>query len=71
MEEDRDYYMCETENLLKVFRNAFSSPKQTSTCGSMSKKFHPCSWAWENNLEKKEYAFLKNVGLSYAKLPKS
>ncbi|XP_074672819.1 testis-specific gene 10 protein [Strix aluco] len=39
LEEDRDYYKCETENLLKVFRNAFSSPKQTSTCGSMSKKF--------------------------------
>ncbi|XP_035750256.1 testis-specific gene 10 protein [Egretta garzetta] len=38
LEEDRDYYKCETENLLKVFRNAFSSPKRTSTCGSMSKK---------------------------------
>uniref|UniRef100_A0A8D0ERD3 Testis specific 10 n=1 Tax=Strix occidentalis caurina TaxID=311401 RepID=A0A8D0ERD3_STROC len=36
LEEDRDYYKCETENLLKVFRNAFSSPKQTSTCGSTS-----------------------------------
>uniref|UniRef100_A0A8C8BAV8 Testis specific 10 n=1 Tax=Otus sunia TaxID=257818 RepID=A0A8C8BAV8_9STRI len=32
LEEDRDYYKCETENLLKVFRNTFSSPKQTSTC---------------------------------------
>lgn len=39
LEEDKDYYKCETENLLKVFRNAFSSPKQTSTCDSMSKKF--------------------------------
>ncbi|KAM7131498.1 testis-specific gene 10 protein isoform 1-T1 [Ciconia maguari] len=39
LEEDRDYYKSETENLLKVFRNAFSSPKRTSTCGSMSKKF--------------------------------
>lgn len=39
LEEDKDYYKCETENLLKVFRKAFSSPKRTSTCGSMSKKF--------------------------------
>ncbi|GAB0178887.1 testis-specific gene 10 protein [Grus japonensis] len=39
LEEDRDYYKCETENLLKVFRNTFSSPKRTSTCGSMSKNF--------------------------------
>ncbi|KAM6381932.1 LOW QUALITY PROTEIN: testis-specific gene 10 protein [Alca torda] len=37
LEEDRKYYKSEAENLLKVFRNAFSSP-QTSTCGSMSKK---------------------------------
>ncbi|KAM6438905.1 LOW QUALITY PROTEIN: testis-specific gene 10 protein [Rhynochetos jubatus] len=37
LEKDRDYYKSETENLLKVFRNAFSSPKQTSTSGSMSK----------------------------------
>uniref|UniRef100_A0A8C0IB81 Testis specific 10 n=1 Tax=Bubo bubo TaxID=30461 RepID=A0A8C0IB81_BUBBB len=36
LEEDRDYYKCETENLLKVFRNAFSSPTQTSTCGNIS-----------------------------------
>ncbi|NXO59183.1 TSG10 protein, partial [Aramus guarauna] len=39
LEEDRDYYKCETENLLKVFRNTFSNPKRTSTCGSTSKKF--------------------------------
>ncbi|NXI61801.1 TSG10 protein, partial [Anseranas semipalmata] len=38
LEEDRDYYKSETENLLKVFRNTFSSRKQSSTCGSMSKK---------------------------------
>ncbi|NXC67725.1 TSG10 protein, partial [Anhinga anhinga] len=36
---DRECYKCETENLLKVFRNAFSNPKRTFTCGSMSKKF--------------------------------
>ncbi|XP_009576495.1 PREDICTED: testis-specific gene 10 protein, partial [Fulmarus glacialis] len=36
LEEDRDYYKRETENLLKVFRNAFSSPKRTSTCGMSS-----------------------------------
>ncbi|NXE73639.1 TSG10 protein, partial [Cochlearius cochlearius] len=34
LEEDRDYYKCESENLLKVFRNAFSSPKRTSTLSS-------------------------------------
>ncbi|KAM9301069.1 LOW QUALITY PROTEIN: testis-specific gene 10 protein [Morus bassanus] len=36
LEEDRDNYKCETENLLKVFRNTFSNPKRTSACGSMS-----------------------------------
>ncbi|XP_027669208.1 testis-specific gene 10 protein [Falco cherrug] len=41
LEEDRDYYKCQTENLLKVFKNAFSSPMQTSTCGSMSTKKSP------------------------------
>ncbi|NWU66862.1 TSG10 protein, partial [Pterocles burchelli] len=34
LEEDRDYYKSETENLLKVFRNAFSNPKRTSTLSS-------------------------------------
>lgn len=38
LEEDRDYYKNETENLLKIFRNTFASPKRTSTCGSMLKK---------------------------------
>uniref|UniRef100_A0A8C6IPK2 Uncharacterized protein n=1 Tax=Melopsittacus undulatus TaxID=13146 RepID=A0A8C6IPK2_MELUD len=32
LEEDRDYYKNETENLLKIFRNTFSSPKRTNTC---------------------------------------
>lgn len=38
LEEDRDYYKSKTENLLRVFRNKSSSPKRSSTCGSMSKK---------------------------------
>ncbi|KAK2544558.1 Tsga10 [Columba livia] len=38
LEEDRDYYKRHTENLLKVLRKTFSSPEQTSTCGSMSQK---------------------------------
>ncbi|XP_008947692.1 PREDICTED: testis-specific gene 10 protein, partial [Merops nubicus] len=39
LEEDRDYYKSETENLMKLFRKTFSSPKRTSTWGSMSKNF--------------------------------
>ncbi|XP_042666197.1 testis-specific gene 10 protein [Centrocercus urophasianus] len=38
LEEDRDYYKSKTENLLRVFRNASSSPKRGSTWDSMSKK---------------------------------
>ncbi|KAM9567572.1 testis-specific gene 10 protein isoform 4-T4 [Guaruba guarouba] len=38
LEEDRDYYKNETENLLKIFRSTFASPKRTNTCGSMLKK---------------------------------
>lgn len=38
LEEDRDYYKHHTENLLKVLRKTFSSPEQTSACGSMSQK---------------------------------
>ncbi|XP_064358353.1 testis-specific gene 10 protein [Dromaius novaehollandiae] len=39
LEEDRDYYKSEAENLQKVLRNTSSSPKQKHTCGSMSKRF--------------------------------
>ncbi|XP_015706169.1 testis-specific gene 10 protein isoform X2 [Coturnix japonica] len=38
LEEDRDYYKSKTENLLRVFRSTSSSPKRSSTLGSMSKK---------------------------------
>uniref|UniRef100_A0A8C9F0F4 Uncharacterized protein n=1 Tax=Pavo cristatus TaxID=9049 RepID=A0A8C9F0F4_PAVCR len=38
LEEDRDYYKSKTENLLRVFRNTSSSPKRSSTLGSMSTK---------------------------------
>ncbi|XP_061233908.1 testis-specific gene 10 protein isoform X1 [Neopsephotus bourkii] len=38
LEEERDYYKNETENLLKIFRNTLASPKRTNTCGSMLKK---------------------------------
>ncbi|XP_031461092.1 testis-specific gene 10 protein isoform X4 [Phasianus colchicus] len=38
LEEDRDYYKSKAENLLRVFRNASSSPKRNSTWDSMSKK---------------------------------
>ncbi|XP_054239075.1 testis-specific gene 10 protein [Indicator indicator] len=38
LEENRDYYKRETENLLKIFRNTFLSFKQTSPCDNMSKK---------------------------------
>uniref|UniRef100_A0A8B9EYI7 Testis specific 10 n=1 Tax=Amazona collaria TaxID=241587 RepID=A0A8B9EYI7_9PSIT len=31
LEEDRDYYKNETENLRKTFRNTFASPKRTNT----------------------------------------
>ncbi|OXB58903.1 hypothetical protein ASZ78_007689, partial [Callipepla squamata] len=37
LEEDRDYYKSKAENLLRVFRNASSSPKRSSTWDSMSK----------------------------------
>ncbi|XP_067150587.1 testis-specific gene 10 protein isoform X4 [Apteryx mantelli] len=39
LQEDRDYYKSEADNLQKVLRNASSSPKQKPTCGSMSKRF--------------------------------
>ncbi|POI29399.1 hypothetical protein CIB84_006851, partial [Bambusicola thoracicus] len=38
LEEDRDYYKSKTENLLRVLQNKSSSPKRSSTCGSMSTK---------------------------------
>ncbi|XP_021268632.1 testis-specific gene 10 protein isoform X2 [Numida meleagris] len=38
LEEDRDYYKGKTENLLRVFRSASSSPKCSSSRGSMSKE---------------------------------
>ncbi|XP_061315678.1 testis-specific gene 10 protein [Pezoporus flaviventris] len=38
LEEDRDYYKNENENLLKIFRSTLASPKRTNTCGSILKK---------------------------------
>ncbi|NXL48631.1 TSG10 protein, partial [Podilymbus podiceps] len=53
-EEDRGYYKSETENFLKVFRNTFSSPKRTSTCGSMSKKNSSIQVIWKILREREE-----------------
>ncbi|XP_068780229.1 testis-specific gene 10 protein isoform X4 [Struthio camelus] len=39
LQEDRDCYKSEVENLQKILRNASSSPRQRPSCGSMSKRF--------------------------------
>lgn len=54
LEEDRDYYKSKTENLLRVFRNKSSSPKRSSTCGSMSKKKSHIQVSLENTLLQEE-----------------
>lgn len=58
LEEDRDYYKSKTENLLRVFRNASSSPKRGSTWDSMSKKKSHVQVSLENTLQQEEECLL-------------
>ncbi|XP_019381026.1 PREDICTED: testis-specific gene 10 protein isoform X3 [Gavialis gangeticus] len=41
LEEGKDYYKSEAENVRKMFRNRSSSPKHKPTCGSTSKRTSP------------------------------